>query len=457
MSAHVEPVRLGSNYHAAMSRPRHDPLTSLLEIIDNVLGRARWEASIPMTSCHLTLCTFSTGTEFLVALSNTKISHDEFVKCLDQRPKDQEARTHALSVFGDGMKSAHNCLVDGNGNLFLCVQRPSERGGKKEFWLARYGKALDDALGSSDVNKAIAPWDPEKRTVSTASANDVLKTLSKNSPFEGKTVKDSGVRLNEMFKMLTKTAEMYGYEDVFMQVIGPIATRKVAGDRETGLVSLSDDGELMSVWRPNPDKKHYDHEDAAAAIVQHYLPPDCVLATKPKPHAFAALHNKPNPNTKLDLFMQGERVNLAANVWSKVATPPSEVVEVIVKGVKVAELQVKQLDRLGFSFQGGVIPLHEQCGALVAMEGGRILNRSPHAFVNDALCTQSNLHFTPMQLYMAFYNGSVKSKKTPLFKDLLACMDEECISKKQVRRATRLLASDGSCVTQQPALAHSAL
>ena len=35
----------------------------------------------------------------------------------------------------------------------------------------------------------------------------------------------------------------------------------------------------------------------------------------------------------------------------------------------------------------------------------------PHT---DGLCTQSNLTFTPMQLYMAFYNGSVKSKKAVL-------------------------------------------
>ena len=111
----VEPTRLGTEYHEAVSEPRHDQLTSLLEIVDNVLGRARWEASVRMTELHMFLRDFSTGEEFLVTLSNTKITREELLVCLDQRPKKQDAKTHALSVFGDGMKSAHNCLVGGKG------------------------------------------------------------------------------------------------------------------------------------------------------------------------------------------------------------------------------------------------------------------------------------------------------------------------------------------------------
>ena len=38
MTSQIEPVRLGTAYHNSISRPRHDPLTSILEIIDNVLG-----------------------------------------------------------------------------------------------------------------------------------------------------------------------------------------------------------------------------------------------------------------------------------------------------------------------------------------------------------------------------------------------------------------------------------
>lgn len=245
---------------------------------------------------------------------------------------------------------AQNCLVDGKGNLFLCIQR--DNGGCKEHWIARYGKALDDALGSTDVNKVIAQWDMKKKTVvKEASRAENVKLLAKNSPFEGKSSSATGGNLNQIFEYMQTTAAEQQYDDVFMQVIGPLAQRTIGPDRTTGLVSANDEEKLL-VWRPNPDKEHYDEEDAAMAIVQHYLPPDGILAVTPKPHAFTALHNKPNPNTKLDLFVQGERVDLQVNLWNQNPSPPSEVLEVLIKGCKVAELQVKSLPRIGFSFGG---------------------------------------------------------------------------------------------------------
>ena len=78
----VQPVCLGTHYHTQMSRPRHDPLTSLLEMLDNVLGRARWEVGIRMTCCHIVMDKFGTDNDFLVCLSNTKITYDEFNECL---------------------------------------------------------------------------------------------------------------------------------------------------------------------------------------------------------------------------------------------------------------------------------------------------------------------------------------------------------------------------------------
>ena len=54
------------------------------------------------------------------------------------------------------MKSAHNRLVDGKGNLYLCVKR-SKDDGKKEFYLPRYGHAFDSSLNSKDVNKFDCP------------------------------------------------------------------------------------------------------------------------------------------------------------------------------------------------------------------------------------------------------------------------------------------------------------
>ena len=239
---HVEPVRLGTNYHAAMSRPRHDPLTSLLEIVDNVLGRARWEANVRMTECHLFLKDFSTDVTFLVALSNTKISHEDLIACLDQRPKVQDARTHALSVFGDGMKSTHNCLVDGVGNMFLCVQRTAED--SKEYWFARYGKALDDSLGSSDVNKVIARWDPHNNTVLSEPQGAKVRLLGANSPFKGETDQHTDARLNKMMSFLRgHTADAFGYDDAFMSVIGPLAKRKGEDGAMVSVVSRYSDDE----------------------------------------------------------------------------------------------------------------------------------------------------------------------------------------------------------------------
>lgn len=233
----LEPTRLGIDYHAAVSQPRHDQLTSLLEIMDNVLGRARWEAGVRMTELHMLFRDFGTGEEFLVTLSNTKISREELLVCLDQRPKKQDAKTHALSVFGDGMKSAHNCLVGGKGNLYICVQRSTDDG-NKEFYLARYGHAFDQSLDSTDVNKLIAKWDPEKGGL--AGSKDVM-LFGKNSPFEAETSKLTSAKLNEMFSLLKQVADKGGYDDVFMSVIGPLA-------KNTG-----EDGQLFSVVSKDPN------------------------------------------------------------------------------------------------------------------------------------------------------------------------------------------------------------
>jgi|Transcript_15481 hypothetical protein len=112
------------------------------------------------------------------------------------------------------MKSSHNCLVDGTGNLFLCVMHRESSDTEPEFWLARYGKALDESLGSPDVMKINCPWDIHSKCVK-GSDSETLRSLGKNSPFEGKSPKATGVNINRMSDRLRQMADEHSYDNVF--------------------------------------------------------------------------------------------------------------------------------------------------------------------------------------------------------------------------------------------------
>ena len=443
----LEPVRLGTGYHSSISRPRHDPLTSILEIVDNVLGRARWDSSVRMTCSHLLMEDFKLKSKFFVAISNTKISREDFVTCLDQRPRADEARSHALSVFGDGMKSSHNCLVDGNGNLFLLVMHREHPDGPSVYWIARYGKAFDMSQGSADVMKLICEWDVDKGCVKgpRLESEKNMHALARNSPFEASSTKQIGTKLNKMFALLTQTAGTHGYDNVFMQVIGPIGQRANKDGAQVGLVSSRERTDQICVWRPT---SHDDGEleDVAMAIAQSYVPPDSTLASTPKPHAFQPLNNRPNPNTKLDLFVGAKRVDYHEhNPWCKIKAAASETLEVICDGFKVAELQIKQLQQRGIQSLGQSHPLAaDECsGALIAMEGGRLLNRRPDAFFEDGLCTQKLLIDTPARIINHMLSGkSLPEHVGNITRGLEACSDIKFISEKQVRDLTALI---GQC------------
>ena len=440
----LEPVRLGTAYHASISRPRHDPLTAILEIVDNVLGRARWDSSVRMTCSHLMMEDFKLNTDFFVALSNTKISHDDFVSCLDQRPRAETgARSHALSVFGDGMKSSHNCLVDGNGNLFLCVMHRDQPSDEPQFWIARYGKAFDDSQGSEDVLKLICEWDVDKAYVKgpKPEADVHMRALAKNSPFDAPTTKKIGANVQQMFTLLKRTAVRHGYDNVFMQVIGPMGQRCDQDGNAVSLVSRGASSDKLNVWRPTAQDKG-EVVDVATTIAQSYVPPESTLASTPKPHAFSPLNNRPNPNTKLDLFVGDEaRIDYQLeNLWARNRSDPSETLEVICEGIKVAELQIKQLESHGSLLSLSALAPEECCGALVAMEGGRLLNRRPDAFYDDGLCTQKLLTDTPARLLNHFVGGNkLESHVGNITRGLAACADTKFLSEKQVRDMATLI------------------
>ena len=223
-----------------------------------------------------------------------------------------------------------------------------------------------------------------------------------------------------------------------MSVIGPLDKKKAQGEdggQLCSVVSKDDADASLHVMRPT-GKDEWRKEDVANAIVEHYVPPNCVLATVPKPHGFQALHNKPNPNTKLDFFIEDQRVDLTSNLWSSHESEPSDVLEVLCQGYKVAELQVKALPKIGIGLEPKA--LDEQCGALIAMEGGRILNRSPLAFLEDGLCTKQNLKFTPQSLHQNLYSGSYATKKNYIYEKLKELCDEEPVPKSQVEALIKL-------------------
>ena len=110
--------------------------------------------------------------------------------------------------------------------------------------------------------------------------------------------------------------------------------------------------------------------------------------------------------------------------------------EVLCQGYKVAELQVKALPKIGIGLEPKA--LDEQCGALIAMEGGRILNRSPLAFLEDGLCTKQNLKFTPQSLHQNLYSGSYATKKNYIYEKLKELCDEEPVPKSQVEALIKL-------------------
>ena len=110
-----------------------------------------------------------------------------------------------------------------------------------------------------------------------------------------------------------------------MSVIGPLDKKKAQGEdggQLCSVVSKDDADASLHVMRPT-GKDEWRKEDVANAVVEHYVPPNCVLATVPKPHGFQALHNKPNPNTKLDFFIEDQRVDLTSNLWSSHDSEPS--------------------------------------------------------------------------------------------------------------------------------------
>jgi len=140
------------------------------------------------------------------------------------------------------------------------------------------------------------------------------------------------------------------------------------------------------------------------------------------------------------LFVGKARVDYHQhNLWSKNKAVASETLEVICDGYKVAELQVKQLKERGIREMGS-LPAEECCGALIAMEGGRLLNRRPDAFFTDGLCTQQMLVDTPARLINHLTSqGQLAQHVGNIVRGLEACSDVKFISERQVRDLVTLI------------------
>ena len=103
------------------------------------------------------------------------------------------------------------------------------------------------------------------------------------------------------------------------------------------------------------------------------------------------------------------------------------------------ELQVKQLEERGFAI-GEQLANDKCCGALIAMEGGRLLNRRPDLFYDDGLCTQKHLTDTPMRLLLHVISGRKLDEHIGnISRGLAACADERFVSEKQVRELCDLI------------------
>ena len=123
------------------------------------------------------------------------------------------------------------------------------------------------------------------------------------------------------------------------------------------------------------------------------------------------------------------------NLWSQLEGEASEVLEVICDGYKVAELQVKQLEERGFSLSEK-LDADKCCGALIAMEGGRLLNRRQDLFYDDGLCTQKLLEDTPLRVFKHVLAGlSLDQHVGNISRGLARCSDERFVSEKQVKRS----------------------
>jgi len=414
----VRKVALGSNNHATVSQARHTPHSSILEILENAFGRLA-------RGVHMSLETFETGTPFFVSTSSTEISVDDFKVCLDQRPRKKDDKTHQLSVFGDGMKSSANCLTNGAGNLYVLVQQ------RDAFWIARYGKPLDDLLqpdkheSDRDCMLIESRWDPRK---GCALADDgaplpAEEAARRHAQLAGASAlappncapANLGARVNALFEHLQKVVTKHSYEHAFMQVAGPLAERPLADGAAVPVVAAAGEGAL-SVWQQDRTQL-----DLARLIASQYMPPDCPLAKAKNPTT-----GKPNPSTSTKVFVCGKRVDLTAGPWSEIDATPTDKMPVLVRGKKVAEMQVKELKKDGFHQSDPERPLEmaARCGALVATEGGRFLSLDPHAFLQDRLCVHSLSAFPVMDLYELLYSSSAAQNFQAMHGKLVPLMVE---------------------------------
>ena len=384
----VRNVALGTGYHGTVSQSRHTPHSAMLEIIENAKGRHA-------KGIHLQLSTFAlpkeTRTPFLVSVSSTSITLDDFKVCLDQRPRLKNEKTHQLAVFGDGMKSSANCLTNGEGNLYVLVARGSER------WIARYGKALDDYMRADECKLVQTRWDVDAKRplgdegpLEPREQQERLNILIGNSAFATDDAEEGFARVNRMFETLDVVAGKHQYEDCFMQVIGPLCERTLKDGGAAPVVQAAAGQNLLQVWQQGGEMLALDK-----LVASQYVPPDCPLA---------------RANATTDIFVSGKKVDVAAlNQWNQVEAEASATLPIKCRGMTVGEMLVKELPGIGF--RQSEVSL--RCGVYVATQGGRLLSLNPHDFIKDQLCVYNLCTTTIYDMYENIYGHGMNRGNFP--------------------------------------------
>jgi len=195
--------------------------------------------------------------------------------------------------------------------------------------------------------------------VNPSKNKSTINLLVEGSPLEDDRDSVKPKNISKHFTRLLQYAKEHNLNNVFMEMIGPIAS-----DAD-GKPLMQKDGDELQVLTPSGE-----FESVASVLASGYVPPTCSLATRDRA--------KPNPNTNLKVLVQGQEANLKDNLWDRNPNACSTEVPVVVKGVPIGLIVIKEVHDASFKQNADI---DRQAGILVATKGGgRFLSRYPADF-----------------------------------------------------------------------------
>jgi len=364
------------------------------------------------------------GKEHIILLSDTRIDERSWPWFFDQRPSvgDISAAHHRASVFNRGIKDAFNKLTGGvNSTMLVFAQRqyldPSDGMTKTEHLLGRYGSSLD--LGEVEEDEEDAAQRKLQMTWSIKEMKVIgvkpglqdtkLVKFCKDTCLYAQSFPAMKNNINDIFKLLhSKAASVRsgGYDNFFAVIMGTI---HIAGNSSAGRSDAPlpppgirhpvlqkgfgvDERETIFLYDPQATNEQVDLRELYA---KSYLPASCIFAEHPA------------PISQVDLFVQGSKVDMTANLWDQNGKDQHEVIVEDGQGVVVARLMIKHadpdkpeyggLDELGrrvapdgSNYRSSPPYLAQTAGVLVALPGsGRFLSRVPCDFYKGFLFDRS--------------------------------------------------------------------